>query len=208
MKETVVLLHGIWMNSLVMRVLGERLRKCGFEVCYFSYSSLRLSPEKNADRLQQQVESIDSDIIHFVGHSLGGLVLLHLFHKYPLQKPGRVLLLGSPVHGSHIANRLKHTSIGSRILGKSIDHGLLGDAPKWKAPRDLGMIAGTVGFGIGLLFGKMPETNDGAVTLSETRMQGITQYIECKTTHTGLLFSTKVADLSCAFLKSGQFSPR
>jgi pimeloyl-ACP methyl ester carboxylesterase len=205
MNEAVVLVHGIWFHSLTMVVLDRRLRRCGFETWRFGYSSVNASPQENAARLQEFVQQIDASVVHFVGHSLGGLVILRLFHEFPQQRPGRVVLLGTPLAGSRIARKLAERFGGRQLLGRSIEQGLLGDGPSWSGQRELGVVAGTAAVGVGLLLGGLDEPNDGTVAVRETQIAGVSDHVLVRTSHTGLLFSPAAARQVCHFLETGHF---
>ncbi len=204
--ETVVLVHGLWMTGLEMSLLRQRLRQCGFVPRQFSYPTVRCSLADNAARLQHFVEQIDAATVHFVAHSLGGLLLRQFFHDYSHQRPGRIVTLGTPHGGSVAALRMAQRRIGRLLLGKSLDHGLRGDVPAWTVEREIGVIAGDLGMGMGRLMGFFADShNDGAVALSETRSTGMTDYRVFHTSHSGLLFSAEVAMATCTFLREGRF---
>jgi len=74
-RVIVVFVHGLWMTGVDMYLLRWRVRRCGFVVKQFSYSSIRASVSDNATGLQQFVDRLDADTIHLVGHSLGGLLI-------------------------------------------------------------------------------------------------------------------------------------
>lgn len=205
MKEAVILVHGIWLNGAEMWRLRQRLKAAGYDCYQFKYHSLKTSPKENAALLNDFVQSIDSPVKHFVCHSLGGLVLLHLFDLYPFQKPGRIVLLGTPVNGSAVAYRLNSTRLTRWSLGKSTEHGLLGDRPVWMKSRDLGVIAGTFPLGIGLLVGGLDLPHDGTVSVEETYLGGATDAITHPATHLGLLYSKDVAIQVVTFLRAGKF---
>ncbi|MCF6210344.1 MAG: alpha/beta fold hydrolase [Gammaproteobacteria bacterium] len=203
--ETVVLVHGLWMTGLEMSLLRQRLRRCGFVPRQFSYPTVRCSLADNAVRLQRFIERIDTDTVHFVAHSLGGLLLRQFFHDYFPLRPGRVVTLGTPHAGSVAALRMAQRRIGRLLLGKSLDHGLRGDVPAWTVEREIGVIAGDLGVGLGRLVGSFTGSNDGVVTLTETRLPGMTDYRVFHTSHSGLLFSPEVAMAVCTFLREGRF---
>lgn len=203
-SETVVLVHGLWMTGLEMSLLRQRLRRCGFIPRQFSYPTVRCSLADNAIRLQGFIERIDTDTVHFVAHSLGGLLLRQFFHDYSLLRPGRVVTLGTPHAGSVVALRMAQRRIGRLLLGKSLAHGLRGDVPAWAVEREIGVIAGDLGVGLGRLVG-LSGPNDGAVALSETRLPVMTDYRVFHVSHSGLLFSPKVATSVCTFLRVGRF---
>lgn len=201
--ETVVLAHGIWMTGLDMALLQRRLRDCGFQVVRFSYPTVRLNLKDNAARLQNFVQSLDTKSVHFVAHSLGGLLVRQYFHDYRDQKPGRVVTLGTPHAGSSVARRMGRNPFGKTLLGQSYKNGLRGDVPGWDADRDLLVIAGSMSLGVGRLVSRMTKPNDGTVSVEETRLPGSREHIVLPVTHMGLLFSPQVAQLTCQFLRTG-----
>jgi pimeloyl-ACP methyl ester carboxylesterase len=203
--DTVVLVHGIWMNGWDMSVLRHRLNKAGFNTVRFSYQSVATNLQTNAQRLQQFLNSRNDASIHMVAHSLGGLLVRQLFHDFPIQKPGRIVTLGTPHRGSYVAKQLKNHLWGRVLLGNSLQHGLLGNAPAWNTQREIGVIAGNRGIGVGKILTRLPKPNDGTVVLEETPLQGMTDYIVLPVNHIGLLFSKSVAEQVVQFLSKGFF---
>ena len=208
MREAVVFIHGIWMTGAEMLLLRRRLSQCGFECFNYRYQSLRRTPRENAVNLNKYLQTIQVDVVHLVAHSLGGIVLLHLFDKYPQQKPGRVVMLGTPIRGSEVVQKMTSSHWMKRLLGRSTERGLLGDAPRWQSDHELGMIAGTQGFGLGKLvrLGKLQKPNDGTVRLDATYSNGIKEHAALPYSHHGMLFAKPVAQAVCKFLQSGTFA--
>ena len=205
MKESVILVHGIWYNGAELWRLRNMLTAAGYDCHTFKYASLRRSPKENAQRLNAFMQSIDSPVKHLVCHSLGGIVALHLFDQFSLQKPGRIVLLGSPVNGSAVAARLNYTRLTRWTLGRSVEHGLLGDRPVWMRWRDLGVIAGTLPLGVGLITGGLESPHDGVVSVEETYLGGATDFITMPVSHTGLILAESVAIQVVTFLRAGKF---
>ena len=206
MREVVVCIHGIWMTGLEMGVLRSRITRCGFKTLQFHYRSLLLTPEENAARLNQFLLTLKADMIHLVAHSLGGLVVTHLFDQFPIQRPGRIVMLGTPLKGSATAHAFNAFMPTRPLLGRSTLRGLLGDRPRWKGLRELGVIAGNRGIGIGqLMFGKLPQPNDGTVALDETRSTEVNRHLTVPHSHFGMIYSKDVAEAVCHFLKDGEF---
>jgi len=203
-KEAVVLIHGLWLNGVDMSLLRYRLKK-HYVTYQFSYNSVSSSPAENAEKLQLFLSAINENTIHFVAHSLGGLVVRYLFHKHPQQKPGRIVTLGTPHNQSHSAHLLFGFLPTRWLLGKSIDNGLLGEMPAWKGQRELGSIAGTFRFGMGVIIPDLPEPNDGTVAVEETRLENISDHAVFNLSHFGLLLSTRVAKTTIHFLQHGKF---
>ncbi|MEO7557885.1 MAG: alpha/beta hydrolase [Gammaproteobacteria bacterium] len=205
MKEIVIVVHGLWMTGIDMLLLRRRLRRCGYEVVQFTYPTMRNSIDANAACLHEFTRTCDQDAtIHFIGHSLGGLVILRLFRDFP-ERPGRIVLLGTPCAGSYVARRLTQY-LGRWLFGQSLEQGLLSDTHRWNGGRALGVIAGNLSFGGGMIVRGLPRPNDGTVAVQETYLSGMTEHITLPVSHTGLLFSTTVARQVCAFLKTGRFS--
>lgn len=207
MRETVVLVHGIWMTGLELRPLARRMRAAGYDVHIFHYPSLRAGPAANAARLNGFLEKLETDVVHLMAHSLGGLVLCHLFHDFPVQRPGLVVMLGSPLRGSAVARHFHRWLLTRWLLGRSIDHGLLGDGPNWPAGRPLAMVAGNRGWlGIGSLTGAgLPKPNDGTVAVVETDVDAVTDQLLVPYGHFGMLFAPAVAEAVIGYLRHGRF---
>jgi pimeloyl-ACP methyl ester carboxylesterase len=204
---TVVFLHGIWMTGLDMTILRRRVRACGFATRQFSYPSVRAAPRENAARLQRWLAGIEAETVHFVAHSLGGLVVRWLLRDFPDQRPGRIVTLGTPHAGSRVAARASRRPLLRPLLGASLEQGLLGDVPPWQGARELGVIAGTGGFGIGRFITRLNPPHDGTVEVGETLLSGMSDFLAVGSTHLGLLYSAPVARQVCAFLSGGRFLP-
>ncbi len=201
--EAVVLVHGLWLPGYELIILQKRLRERGYDCQLFRYASLRRPPRENAIRLAAVADRIDAPVLHFVGHSLGGLVIRHLFDYQP-QRPGRIVTLGTPHKPSHTA-QLAYRAALLPLLGMSIDQGLVGGVPSWTGSHPLGSIAGTTGIGFGRLIPGLAKPNDGTVAVSETECPGMTDHISLPGTHTSMLFSRAVAEQTAVFLAEGRF---
>lgn len=193
------------MNGLDMSVLRKRLDYAGYETCRFSYHSVRSTPVENALALQTFSETVKSPVIHYVCHSLGGLIVRHLFYNYPQRAPGRVVTLGTPHNASSTAGALARFAPARVLFGRSTHQGLLGNVPPWRGTHEIGVIAGTVRFGLGLLVPGIPAPNDGSVAVSETLLSGMADHITVASSHTGMLFSKVVAKQIIYFLRNGHF---
>ncbi len=210
MKEAVVLVHGIWSNGVDLWRLRLHLKQAGYDCYIFNYHVWQAPAEELAKRLHNFVQDIDADIIHYVGHSFGGIILMHYFDQFPFKKSGekhegRIVLLGSPVHGSAVGKRISRSPVTRWTLGKSLKSGITGDVPEWKGWQDIGVIAGTLPLGMGLLAGGPNPPHDGTVSVEETRLKGATDFITLPVSHSGMLLSTAVANHVITFLRSGQF---
>ncbi len=205
--EVVVLVHGIWMSGIEMSLLRYRLQRCGYKTYQFHYASLRQTPAENAVALNRFLKKIKSAQIHLLAHSLGGIVLMHLFHRFPQQKPGRVVMLSTPANGSELARRFEAKWWLRPLLGQSFDEGLRGDTPAWLATRELGLIVGEYPVGIlaQLTGGPLKEPSDGTVTVHEAMIEQARDQLRLPVSHAGILFNQRTATAVCHFLKTGKF---
>ena len=204
-KEAVVLVHGLWMNGWDMSLLRRRLEQTGYETRRFTYHSMRSTPLENAMDLNACLLTLDAATIHLVAHSLGGLVVRHLFHEYPGQRPGRVVTLGTPHQPSTTAKSLADFPLTRILLGKSIVNGLLGNVPPWHNTHEFGSIAGDLRLGLGMVVPGAGQPGDGTVAVAETRLDGMKDHAVVHATHTGLLLSKAAAGQVVHFLQTGQF---
>jgi pimeloyl-ACP methyl ester carboxylesterase len=204
--ELVVLVHGIWMPGLELWLLQRRLQNQGWPCVRFSYRSVMGTREANLRHLRQFVAAQPAQTIHFVAHSLGGLLLRWLFHTAPPANAGRLVTLGTPHLGSAAARQLQQRG-WTWMLGNSLELGLLGDAPPWPAQYPLGSLAATRPIGVGPLLGlHLERPHDGVVQLEETKLPGASDWLSLRHSHTGLLFSAEVARQTAHFLRQGRFS--
>ncbi len=200
-----VLVHGLWYGPAAMSLLARRLRGAG-HVCHrFGYPSLHRSLARNARELQQFVRQRACDQVHLIGHSLGGLVILSMLDEYKDLPPGRVVLLGTPVRGSSVARQMASTRPLRGLVGEArqaLETGFE-HAP---AGRQTGVIAGTLGIGLGLFVKGLRRPHDGTVQCAETMLEGATARLELPVSHTGLVFSRAVAIAIDRFVREGRFS--
>lgn len=203
--ETVIFVHGLWMTGLDLTFLRRQVAQAGYTVKQFHYHTVIRGFDENSSKLRDYIDTIDADRVHFVGHSMAGLVLRHLFADFDLTRTGKVVLLGTPNQGSYVASRLGQYAAGRLILGKSIQAGLLGGAPLWNSTIPLGIIAGKTPLGAGRLFSGLAKPNDGTVAVAETRLEGMSDHAVLPVSHTSMLFSPLVGRYIIHFLKHGRF---
>jgi pimeloyl-ACP methyl ester carboxylesterase len=201
----VVLLHGLWMRGFSMGALGRRLRRDGYTVENFDYSSVAHGPSPAIARLRDRVAALeDQGDVHLVAHSLGGLVALEAMRGTQHPHVRNVLCLGSPLRGSQALQRAGSWRVTRALVGRSYDLLCEGVAP-WRDTTRVGVIAGNRPYGLGSLTAAFDTANDGTVAVSETELDGITAHTVMAATHSGLVFSDPVARQSAHFLAHGRF---
>ncbi len=200
-----MLAPGLWMPASIMARLGARLAKAGYAPRVFAYRG-RSPLEANVERLARFArEAFGDAAAHYVGFSLGGLLVLEMLNRHPEIPAASVVLLGAPVRGSLAGRRLGARRLGRWMLGAS--------APLWEERRarwtratPLGVIAGTYPFGLGRMVGRLPDANDGVVRVVETGVDGMTAVALIKRAHSLLPLSGAVGALIEHFIARGRFA--
>jgi pimeloyl-ACP methyl ester carboxylesterase len=210
MGEAVVYVHGLWMSGGESLLLRRRLsREFGMDVHPFRYATASSTMTEITSRLQGFVRGLEASRLHFVGHSLGGLVIYRFLERYPKQPPGRVVFLGTPSVASRAAVQAAHIRLVASAMGRSVQDELLRPRDRrWKTDRELGIIAGTRALGVGQFLARFEEDCDGTIGVSETQLPGATDHITLPVSHLGMLVSSRVAKETGAFLQDGRFSIR
>lgn len=201
-NEAVVLIHGIWMKGPELFYLRFKFWRKGYRVYQFHYPSLFKTPEQNAEDLNKFVEKINEATIHFVAHSVGGIVVTHYLNNHACNKTGKVVLIGTPINGSALARHLQQNIFLKYLLGKPVIKGLVSETPKWLSERKLCVIAGTKKLGIGMLLARkeMQQQNDGTVNLDETQIEEANEFHVVPHSHFSMLWSLDVAEKIKSFL--------
>ena len=200
MKRQVVLAPGLWFPVAVMALLAARLARRGYGVHVFSYRG-RASHEKNVEALARFAR----DGALFVGHSLGGVLVLDMLNRHPEVRADAVVLLGAPVRGCLAGRRLAGAAIGRWMLGECRalweEHGA-----RWVRSSPLGVVAGTLPLGLGRVLGRLPAPNDGVVCVDETTVDGMSERTLVPEGHSMLVVSARVGELVERFFRSGRFT--
>ncbi len=205
-KKTVVIIHGILMPCAQLLAMQKRLQRQGYTAYRFCYQTIARTMAENASALDDFLTRKGIADCHFVGHSMGGLVIHRFLQDRPDFPPCRVVALGSPFAGSVVARRLSQwPMVRSIIIGKkrgsSLEHGVA----SWPRQHLLGVIAGDKPLGIGCMLAKLPKPHDGVVSLEETRIAGMAERVIIPVNHMGLMFSRQAAALTEGFLEYGSF---
>ena len=203
--DAVVLLHGAWMNQLVMAYLTHALRREGFAARALTYRTMSENLEDHLAQLVARIAALAAPRVHLVGHSLGGVIALRYLQREPDKRVRRVVLLGAPVAGCRAAAALSRRSGGNFLLGRSL--------AVWREPVDVslpagvevGVIAGTRAFGLGRMLVRLPSPNDGVVCVDETRLPAMRDHMVLPLAHSEMLVSPRAGRQTAAFLRTGAF---
>ena len=204
-KPTVVIVHGILMPCAQLLPMQKRLEKHGFRAYRFCYKTITRTMTENATALNAFLARKGLENCHFVGHSMGGLVIHAFLQSRPDFPACRAVALGSPFGGSVVARQLVRWPLTRPVIGKKAESSLTAGADAWPEKCRLGVIAGDKPVGIGALLAKIPKPHDGVVSLAETAIPGMAERIVIHTNHISLMFSPEAAKLTIRFLENGCF---
>lgn len=210
--ECVVLLHGILASGAFMKPLESALQDAGYRTVNISYPSRDKTIEEiAADFLPGELKKHDvarAPKVHFVVHSMGGLITRAYLEKSRPANLGRVVMLGTPNQGSEAADRLAESDILKKIVGVNLENlrtkengtaGKLG-----RANYDLGIIAGDTS--INPLFSSWVKGDaDGPVSLESAKLEGMRDFVVVPYSHTAMLWREETARQVLAFLRNGKF---
>lgn len=206
----VVLLHGIARTSASLRSLERALAATGFATVNVDYPSRSKPIAALADDIHPQVSRFaERDApLHFVAHSMGGLVARAYVAKYRPAQLASVVMLGTPNGGSQVADLLSGYRLYRAFYGPA---GLELTTARADAlpPVDypVGVIAGSrfIDPVAGLLV--LPKPNDGRVSVQSAMLSGMADHIVVKASHTGLPRHAAAIKQTIAFLRDGRFQP-
>jgi triacylglycerol lipase len=212
MNEHVILLHGLCRSSSSMQAMERALTNAGYQVWNIDYPSrtdtvAALSEAVLAPAILN-CESAGATRIHFVGHSLGGILVRDYLARHSLSNAGRVVMLGPPNQGSEIVDKLGSWWLFRKINGPA--GGELGTAPDSAPNRigppnvSVGVIAGnrSINWINSLL---IPGSDDGKVSVERTKLNGMTDYVVLKATHPYLMRNKQAIKQTVHFLREGMF---
>lgn len=195
-----------------MAPMENALAGAGFTTANISYPSRRQPIHRLAEEAIGQAlnagGSARGSRVHFVTHSLGGILVRSYLDRHPLPQLGRVVMLGPPNRGSELVDRLGGWSLFKWLNGPAGNE--LGTAPS-STPNQLGR----ANFQVGVIAGNrsinwinsllIPGPDDGKVSVERTRLDGMVDHIVVPATHPFLMRHRTAIRQTIAFLRHGRF---
>ncbi len=208
---TVILAHGLGRTPASMAILAGRLEQAGFRVVRFGYPSRTEPIETLVDRLEGAVSECcgsNPKAVHFVTHSMGGVLVRSYLSERPEPHEGRVVMLSPPNRGSEIVDTFADSDLLRSLLGPAGER--LGTTPDGIASQlppvrfSLGIITGTRSMNpIGSWL--IPGPDDGTVGVNRADVEGSSSFLMLPATHTFIMNRRDVAEEVAHFLRHGRF---
>ena len=211
--DCVVLLHGLNRSWRTMDKMAESLQQGGFSTANVDYPSSTTTIEELAPMVVNEglrnCRQTGATTIHFVTHSLGGILVRFAQSEEPIPDLGRVVMLGPPNQGSEVIDKTRNwpgfgwlSGEAGRQLGTDED-----SIPSQLGPVDfeLGVIAGTGTTNPFMSELMLPDEDDGKVTVARTQVDGMDDFKVVGNSHFGMMRSDSIIEATMRFLRTGSF---
>ena len=215
-KEAVVLLHGILKSNFDMSLIAAHLKRQGYDVVNISYPSREMNLEQLSEFVKSKLEAApafnNAAKVHFVTHSMGGLITRYYLDQNRPDNLGRVVMLSPPNQGSEFADFMTETKTLKRVYDR-----VFGPAGAQLRTKYQHSVNNKVDFPLGIIAGNASinpmapwvlGTNgdhDGIVPIERMKIDGMTDMITLKTSHMLMVFSEQVRKQVAYFLKHEKF---
>jgi len=208
--DCVVLLHGLARTPGSMAALADAFSEHGYAVVNVGYPSRSKPIEELAPLAVSQglAGCPENTTVHFVTHSLGGILVRYYLETHDIADLGRVVMLAPPNQGSEVVDRIKGIP-GFRLLNGPAGAQLGTDessVPLQLGPVEfeLGVIAGSETFNP-ILSLYLPNPDDGKVSVASTRVQGMKDFLVVPHSHTFMMQIPEVIEQTLLFIETGAF---
>ena len=212
--ECVVLLHGLARSSMSLNRMQKALEDDGYRTANIDYPSrdheiAELADIAVNDGLKSCREGEDVDRIHFVTHSLGGILVRQYLQTNSIDELGRVVMLGPPNQGSAAADELEFVPGFDWINGPAGQQ--LG-----KGEDSVPLALGPVDFELGVIAGNrtidpvtsavLEDPDDGRVSVEDTKVEGMDDFVVVEHSHAFMMRMHRPIELTKQFLRTGSFA--
>ncbi len=212
-RDGVVLLHGISRTARSFGKMESAIERAGYATLNLDYASRRKALDALAEDTHPAVETFAGGLggqVHFVCHSMGGLLARVYLARYRPLNLGRVVMLGTPNGGSEIADRLKNGMFYRAFLGPA--------GQQLGTQREAATMAllPPIDYPVGIISGNrsiypvasafLPRPHDGRVSVANTKLDGMADHIVVHTSHPWLVRNDAAIAQTIAFLREGRFN--
>ena len=212
--EVVIILHGLARTRFSMTDIQWALEQAGYRTINHSYPSRQHTVEMLADiAIGSALEECkDATRIHFVTHSIGGILVRQFLKRNTIKQLGHVVMLGPPNKGSEIVDFFQQYKITEALFnhvngpaGKQMSNASNFLRQLGAVNFSLGVIAGN--FSLNPAFSYLIEDeNDGKISVESSKVQGMSDHIILSTSHTFMMHNKNVIAQVLHFLEYGEFN--
>jgi pimeloyl-ACP methyl ester carboxylesterase len=211
-RDGVVLLHGISRTARSFRRMQAAVEAEGYATLNLGYASRSKALQALAEDIHPAIERFAESIegsVHFVCHSMGGLLARVYLARYRPKRLGRVVMLGTPNGGSEIADRLKNFGAYRAFFGPA------GQQLGTQRDADIDALLPRIDYPVGVIAGNrsiypitsalLPKPHDGRVSVENTRLDGMADHVVIGASHPWLVRNGEAIAQTIAFLGDGRF---
>jgi pimeloyl-ACP methyl ester carboxylesterase len=215
--ECVILLHGLGRTSRSLNKMADALEAAGFKPVNLDYPSRKKTIQELAlDTMERGLDRctrMQARTVHFVTHSMGGVLVRYYLTRHRPENLGRVVMLSPPNRGSEAADHLQDSALYRWFNGPAGQQLVTGPEglPEQLGPIDfpLGIITGNQhSFFDAWLADVIPGTDDGKVSVERAKVEGMADFLVLPYSHPFIMNAEEVIKQTLQFLRGGRFGTR
>lgn len=208
--ECVVLLHGYLRSSGCMNFLESKLESAGYKVQNLSYPSTKYSISTlSREHVGPKIDHTLCDKIHFVGHSMGGIIVRHYLSENKLPNLGHVVLITAPNNGSELVTSIQNNKSLSWVLMGPAVHDIAVGSEFFKTlplpDYNVGIITADKSMNPITSMFILEGMDDGTLTIESMKLPNMKDIVNLPSTHTLVLSHPEISTQVESFLKEGRF---
>ncbi|MEE9447435.1 MAG: hypothetical protein V3V09_05720 [Arenicellales bacterium] len=211
-QACVVILHGMGRTHHSMGKIQTHLEQAGYAVSNASYPSttepIETLTELAVGQGIKHCQQLNAPVIHFVTHSLGGILVRAYLQDHVLSELGKIIMLAPPNHGSEIVDVLKDYRVYHYAMGPA---GQALSTSNNSLPNQLKPIQGEIGIIAGNYTSDpwfsplIPGEDDGKVSVESAKLDEMQDFWVIDSGHSFIMRNTQVIEQIVYFLKHGRF---